>query len=194
MSLEEVIENIPQIIIYFVPGYIFLGVFCFLSAKKIKEIETLFVRCVVISYVLLALSHLICTLTKLNSNNEIYIALALSVIIAFISVKIYSSDFYKKILGKTVNISGHNSIWEDLFDRQKGSMIRGYVKYRNHDVEIKGTVKYYEILEDGICNIALWNYTITCSDFNVIAKEDHSRLFYIKSCDIEGLEVFQGKK
>jgi len=54
-------------------------------------------------------------------------------------------------------------------------------------------VKYYEVLDGGDCNIALWNYTITCSDFEIPPKEDPTKLFYIKSCDIEGLEVFQGK-
>lgn len=192
ITLEWLIENLPLIMVYFVPGYIFLCMFCFFTSKKIKEIENLFVRSVVISYIFVVIANLLCTLLKFNSKYEIYIALSLSVITSFISVRIYFSKIYKNFMSKFGNISGHTSIWEDLFDRKKGAKIRGYVKYKEQCAEIKGTVKYYDILDDGNCNIALWNYTIDCPEFEILAKEDPSRLFFIKSCDLEMLEVFQG--
>lgn len=192
ISLEELIKNLPQIIIYFVPGYIFLCTFCFFTSKKIKEIENLFVRSVVISYIFVVVANLLCTLLKFNLKYGIYIALLLSVVASFISVRIYFSKTYKNFMSKFGNISGHTSIWEDLFDRKKGAKIRGYVKYKEQCAEIKGTVKYYDISDDGNCNIALWNYTIDCPEFKIPAKDDPSRLFFIKSCDLEMLEIFQG--
>lgn len=193
ISLEELIKNLPQIIVYFVPGYVFLCMFCFFTSKKINEIENLFVRSVVISYIFVVIANLLCTLLKINSKYEIYIALLLSVVASFISVRVYFSKTYKNFMCKLGNISGHTSIWEDLFDRKKGAKIRGYVKYKEQCAEIKGTVKYYDISEDGNCNIALWNYTIDCPEFKIPPKDDPEQLLYIKSCEIEGLEVFQGK-
>ena len=193
ISLEELIKNLPQIIIYFVPGYIFLGIFCLFSSKKIEEVENLFVRSVVISYLFVVIANLTCTLIKLDLEYTVYIALLLSIITSFIGVRIYFSNFYKNFFSKIGKISGHDKIWEDLFERNKGAKIRGCIKYRNQNVEIKGTIKYYEVLDNGDCNIALWNYTIDSPEFGILAKEDQTRLFYIKSCDIEGLEIFQGK-
>lgn len=193
MSIEELIRHLPEIIIYFVPGYIYLGIFCFLTSKKIKEIENLFIRSVVISFFFVVIANNICELTKLDIKYSIYFALSISIIIALTSVKVYYSKIYKRLFCKIANVSGHSSIWEDLIDRTKGANIRGFIKYRNHDAEIRGTVRYYEILDNGDCNIALWNYTITSDEFVLKPKEDINKLFFINSKDIEGLEFFKGK-
>ena len=193
MSIEELIKIIPEIIIYFVPGYVFLGIFCFLTSKKIKEIENLFVRSVVISYLFVVIANLICAVARIDLIYSIYFSLLLSIVLSFLCVKVYFSNAYKKVFCKIANTSGHSSIWEDLIDRTKGANIRGFIKYQNHDAEIKGTVRYYEILDNGDCNIALWNYTITGEDFVLHPKDDYNKLFYINSSAIHGLEVFKGK-
>ena len=194
MSLQDFFNNLPQIMTYFVPGYVFLGVFCFFTSKKIKEVENLFFRSVVISYVFVVLSRLLCALINLDSKYDIYISMLLTMFVCLFSVRVYFSEFYKTFMTKIARVSGHSHIWEDLFDRNKGAEIRGFIRYKNQNVEIKGVVKHYEILDNGDCNIVLWNYSITCPDFDVLAKEDPSKLFYIKSCDIEGLVIFQGKE
>lgn len=192
MNLIELINNLPQIIIYFVPGYIFLGLFCFFTPKKIKEVEHFFIRSIVISYVFVVSSNAICTLMKLDSKYEDSIALVLAVILSFISAKIYSSSIYKSFLCKFVNISGHSSVWEDLFDKNRGAIIKGKFKYNNCIARIHGTVMYYDILDNGDCNIVLWNYTIKTQDLE-ISETDPLKLLYIKAGEIEGLEVVQGK-
>lgn len=192
MTIESLINNLTEIINFFVPGYIYLMIFSSFTTKKEKEIEYVSIKSVVLSYVFIIIARTICPLMKIDSTNELCITLLLSAILSIVSVRIYYSDVYKSICTKLGKVSGHSSIWEDLFDRNRGANIRGYIKYRNDVAEIRGTIYNYEVLSDGSCSIVLWNYTITGEDFELAPMENSNKVFYIKSDDIEGLEIFKG--
>jgi len=193
MDIISIIEKLPQIMSYFVPGYVFWACFCFFANKKISTKENLIITSIVASFILTSVSKLICGLVSINIEYASYFSMVLAVVFAIVFIRLYLSNTYKKIANKIGRTTGSGEIWEDLIDRKKGAIVRGYVVFENQEARIQGTVKYYQLLKNGDCAFALWNYTIT-NDSIDYSEHDKDALFYIKSSEIKGLEIFRGKE
>ena len=65
MQLKELLDNIPLILQYWVPGFVFLTVFRFLTSTKSKDQQSGVLMSAVISYVLIAMTEI---LTRIISS------------------------------------------------------------------------------------------------------------------------------
>ncbi len=195
MDFKSFLETLPQIFTLFVPGFVFIKTFCYFMNAKSNSFENTAVVSVTISYVINLVVDLLAKLITISDLLLKLLAIILAVICALTIVKLKTSGVLKKSMKWIGKISDSDNIWQDIFDRNKGSRIRCFSKYNKQDVIIEGDVKYYEICEDGECSIALINYIVTYEDKTKykLGKRDDEPIMYINTRNIHGLEVTYGK-
>lgn len=192
MVFDELFQSLQQFLTQFVPGYVFIKTFHFFNKQKYNSFEGTAVASIAISYVI----NLVVNLFVKTDNSCIWISEVIAVVVAFIFaiciVKIKTMDCFRKCSQWIGKKSDSDNIWEELFDVNKGSTIRCYAKFKNEDAMITGAIKYYDVRDDGECDIVLTEYTVTYNNGNVY-KCGNGRDFYLNSKNIHGLEVVNGK-
>lgn len=201
MDWKELFQALPDIVKMIVPGYIFLGIYNFFQDRKSDGFEGTIFTSLLISYLFRLLAELIASAVPISD----VVVSALSVIVAAVAALVFSffrrKGVAKKAFKKIGKITGSKSIWIDIFDRDKGSRIRGFAKYNHEDVIVEGDVKYYSDCEDGECSLVLVNYVITYPatknmyDSRDYDTEDHGNapMLCLNTRDIQGLEVVNGQ-
>lgn len=193
MVFDELFQSLQQFLTQFVPGYVFIKTFHFFNKQKYNSFEGTAVASIAISYVI----NLVVTLFVKTDNSCIWISEVIAVVVAFIFaiciVKIKTMDCFRKCSQWIGKKSDSDNIWEELFDVNKGSTIRCYAKFKNEDAMITGAIKYYDVRDDGECDIVLTGYAVTYNNGNVYKCENGADL-YLNSKNIHGLEVVKEGK
>ncbi len=193
MVFDELFQSLQQFLTQFVPGYVFIKTFHFFNKQKYNSFEGTAVASIAISYVI----NLVVNLFVKTDNSCIWISEVIAVVVAFIFaiciVKIKTMDCFRKCSQWIGKKSDSDNIWEELFDVNKGSTIRCYAKFKNEDAMITGAIKYYDVRDDGECDIVLTGYTVTYNNGNVYKCENGADL-YLNSKNIHGLEVVKEGK
>lgn len=193
MVFDELFQSLQQFLTQFVPGYVFIKTFHFFNKQKYNSIEGTAVASIAISYVI----NLVVNLFVKTDNSCIWISEVIAVVVAFIFaiciVKIKTMDCFRKCSQWIGKKSDSDNIWEELFDVNKGSTIRCYAKFKNEDAMITGAIKYYDVRDDGECDIVLTGYAVTYNNGNVYKCENGADL-YLNSKNIHGLEVVKEGK
>ena len=193
MVFDELFQSLQQFLTQFVPGYVFIKTFHFFNKQKYNSIEGTAVASIAISYVI----NLVVNLFVKTDNSCIWISEVIAVVVAFIFaiciVKIKTMDCFRKCSQWIGEKSDSDNIWEELFDVNKGSTIRCYAKFKNEDAMITGAIKYYDVRDDGECDIVLTGYAVTYNNGNVYKCENGADL-YLNSKNIHGLEVVKEGK
>ena len=188
MVFDELFQSLQQFLTQFVPGYVFIKTFHFFNKQKYNSFEGTAVASIAISYVI----NLVVNLFVKTDNSCIWISEVIAVVVAFIFaiciVKIKTMDCFRKCSQWIGKKSDSENIWEELFDVNKGSTIRCYAKFKNEDAMITGAIKYYDVRDDGECDIVLTGYAVTYNNGNVYKCENGADL-YLNSKSIHGLEV-----
>ena len=188
MVFDELFQSLQQFLTQFVPGYVFIKTFHFFNKQKYNSFEGTAVASIAISYVI----NLVVNLFVKTDNSCIWISEVIAVVVAFIFaiciVKIKTMDCFRKCSQWIGKKSDSDNIWEELFDVNKGSTIRCYAKFKNEDAMITGAIKYYDVRDDGECDIVLTGYAVTYNNGNVYKCENGADL-YLNSKNIHGLEV-----
>ena len=193
MVFDELFQSLQQFLTQFVPGYVFIKTFHFFNKQKYNSFEGTAVASIAISYVI----NLVVNLFVKTDNSCIWISEVIAVVVAFIfaicRVKIKTMDCFRKCSQWIGKKSDSDNIWEELFDVNKGSTIRCYAKFKNEDAMITGAIKYYDVRDDGECDIVLTGYAVTYNNGNVYKCENGADL-YLNSKNIHGLEVVKEGK
>ena len=193
MVFDELFQSLQQFLTQFVPGYVFIKTFHFFNKQKYNSFEGTAVASIAISYVI----NLVVNLFVKTDNSCIWISEVIAVVVAFIFaiciVKIKTMDCFRKCSQWIGKKSDSDNIWEELFDVNKGSTIRCYAKFKNEDAMITGAIKYYDVRDDGDCDIVLTGYAVTYNNGNVYKCENGADL-YLNSKNIHGLEVVKEGK
>lgn len=195
-EFEKIIEDLPLILQYIIPGYLSIVTFCFALSKKINTKNILLFSCT-ISYVLLSFVSLI----RINFFKQLpdtaIINSALSIIIGVISaclITILSQrKMFKKITVKLFHKTLNNDIWRDVLDLENGSNLKVYLK--DQDYYIIGHHKNHE--ENGNDSwLALSAFAKLDKDTNEYYKNepiylDKSNItIIIRFSDVEHIEIF----
>lgn len=192
MVFDELFQSLQQFLTQFVPGYVFIKTFHFFNKQKSDSFEGTAVASIAISYVI----NLVVSLFVKTDNSRIWIPEVVAVVVAFVCaiciVKIKTMGCFRKCSQWIGKKSDNDSIWEELFDVNKGSTIRCYAKFKKEDAMITGAIKYYDVRDDGECDIVLTKYTVTYNNGNVYECGNGADL-YLSSKNIHGLEVVKGK-
>ena len=193
MVFDELFQSLQQFLTQFVPGYVFIKTFHFFNKQKYNSFEGTAVASIAISYVI----NLVVNLFVKTDNSCIWISEVIAVVVAFIFaiciVKIKTMDCFRKCSQWIGKKSDSDNIWEELFDVSKGSTIRCYAKFKNEDAMVTGAIKYYDVRDDGECDIVLTGYAVTYNNGNVYKCENGADL-YLNSKNIHGLEVVKEGK
>lgn len=157
-EIKEIIQVIPECIIYIYPGYLTMFVFLFLRGKSIKEDNYIWIKVIAISYIYIAFKPFFKYITSfggLNNivnkvpgavRNNLYL-ISISVIVAYIWNRIIISDIMKWIFNKLkICTTFYDNEFEMLSDFNKGAWIRVYLK--DDVVVYEGSLGCKE-LEDG---------------------------------------------
>lgn len=158
-EIKEIIQVIPECIIYIYPGYLTMFVFLFLRGKNIKEDNYIWIKVIAISYIYIAfkpfakyvisfggtLSNIVNKVPGAVRNN-LYL-ICISIIVAYIWNRIIISDTMKWIFNKLkISTTFYDNEFEMLSDFNKGAWIRVYLK--DDVVVYEGSLGCKE-LEDG---------------------------------------------
>ena len=182
------IQNIPSVLQYFLPGYWAIVLFNFLILKKINK-KTVFILCCLLSYLSITIISLF-----YQSENVLIISglsFALLTIMSVLASIIYSSKWFKKILVKLFHKTPHSDIWRDVLDLDNGSNLKIY--FKNNDTGIIGHHVVHEENGDNSwfavsapIKFSAKNDTITNDDNQ--NNEDYVITFRLS--DVERIEIF----
>lgn len=182
------LENIPMILQYFLPGYWAITLFSFLSSKKINKKVTLVLSCL-FSYLSISLISLFRQINNTLTLSGISFIL-LSVLTIITSI-LYSSKWFKGILIKLFHKTPHSDIWHDVLDLNKGSNLKVY--FKNSDIGLIGHHKVHE--ENGEDS---WFAISAPMKFNVTTdtivddknKDNENIVVTFRLIDVEHIEIF----
>ena len=200
LSIKSIIELIPTLLEYFIPGFIFLGMRNFFLGKDITKDSYFVLKSVVISFVLTELiksvTNLIITLYKpseLFLANEITQRSIVLIITIAISYLYINKDWEKKLLdkfgkGKTSN----NDYISTLVDNNKGAWIRVYLK--EDEIIYVGKLHYHDSrdrYEDGCIVLSAfiaYDYDANELENNSLDDSKEAIVYYKK---INRMEIIQ---
>ena len=115
--MNDLIDFIPQILQYYIPGYLSLYIFNTLLHKKMEDNNSMHINSCVISFFLAALANIV--LSLLNYQVEIWPAILLEfvfgIVFSLLLWLVRTSNKFEKFLVKEAKISLYNSVLNDLF-------------------------------------------------------------------------------
>lgn len=126
--ISEIINQLPQILSYIVPGYIFLTIYQWVRFKDGDTLKNIVLKSIVISYVIRILIKISIRELHIEITDEsifVGICIVLSIISSAILSVIVSSRTYNKLL-RRLNISRttNKNIWDDVY--QDGTALKIY--------------------------------------------------------------------
>lgn len=192
--LKDLIKIIPDILQYFVSGYIFISIFCWIASKKIN-LTVLLIWSAIISFTLTSFIKAInISFIKLNFLNNIwgisFLSIVLSIILAFIIGKRFrSKKFADKMVGK-FGISPYDSIWENIITH-KSAYLKIYLKDKNYyfqgsfySIEDKDDKSWICIKQHQKCNM---------KDEVIYSQENTTNVnLVLKLSDVDYIELWDG--
>lgn len=196
-----IIENIPVILQYFIPGFLCLIIFKGITGINISNTYTAIFSCV-FSYILLSISELAFVWIKdlASFTTNIYIRSIISIIIGLSLSIIFGVCYHTKKLGKIIkSISGktqYRRIWRDVIDLDNGSNLKIYVK--NNSYYVYGHFRNVEEYEDDPY-IAVFGY----GKYNKVTNElieneinymnenlkNDNHIYMIKMSNVDHIEI-----
>lgn len=195
-ELKKILDNLPLLLQYFVPGYLSIKWLGFTLSKKIDTKNELIFSCVT-SYCFLSLISLIRIKCFQNIPNTAIVNSALAIIVgiaisSLITILSQNKRFRKltvKLFHKTLN----DDIWRDVLDLEHGSNLKVYL--RDKDYYIIGHHKNHEEKGDDSW-LALSGFAKFDKETNKNYKEEpgyidnQNVIIALKFSDIEHIEIF----
>lgn len=196
-----IIENIPVILQYFIPGFLCLIIFKGITGINISNTYTAIFSCV-FSYILLSISELAFVWIKdlASFTTNIYIRSIISIIIGLSLSIIFGVCYHTKKLSKIIkSISGktqYRRIWRDVIDLDNGSNLKIYVK--NNSYYVYGHFRNVEEYEDDPY-IAVFGYgkydkvtnELIDNEINYMNDnlENNNHIYMIKMSNVDHIEI-----
>ncbi len=162
-SINDLIKSLPTLIIYIVPGFITIWIKSFILSEKPKETSDIFLKSIVISYLLILFEKFVLKLFGYNIDIDMnglhkVILIIISIFVGYIWSMLLQSDNCSNILKKVgVYRTFRANIWDDLVDLQYGLWVRIYLP--SESVIYEGKLRKYEEKEN------LENYLLVLSNF-----------------------------
>lgn len=170
-NISEILEIIPTILQYFIPGFIFLTIRSLSLSIELKNDKFVILNSIVISFVLVETLKLIPNL----KNSDFFILICIMVILIiskiYIDLKLEEKIVHIFVKGKITN----EDIFSVLLEEQKGAWIRVYIK----DVIYVGKAYYTEdMCREGNRYIILCSYQSFNYEWDML--EDNSKRGYAR--------------
>lgn len=188
MDISTLITNIASIISYFVPGYIFICVRCFIQFRK-HPTEELLISSIALSFVFRLIVSIVAALFKANLSENAIVAcsILLAIVLAYgISLITCRAWFSWLLLKLKIPRTANSSIWVDVVKPRctfvillEDCIVSGKYKYGEENVEKPYIVlEMYKILDKA-------NPQVVKSDYS----DDRSKVFMVCTSDIKHIEI-----
>ena len=154
-GIKELIESIPSLFIFFIPGYITLYVKQILGHEKDKKDSHTIIQSIIISFILKSIIDVIIYIIEVNNKKTVqldygvqsFILIVLSIITGIVLYKCRDSFIINRInKGMDNNINPEPSVWNYAMKSPKGAWVRVYIK--ELDLAYVGRLDTYTIDPD----------------------------------------------
>lgn len=193
ISLKELLTIIPDILQYFVSGFIFITVYKNICSKKIDAIIQFISSCV-ISFTLVSLIRAINSIWFQQVwLNNLWVIVSLSIVLSLVTSilfsKLFVSKWFHRFTVKYFGISPHSSVWRNIVTGDSASF-KVYLKGKNFFWI--GSLYSYE--EKGDNSWFCLHKPIKC-DMNgdpIYSQGDNDDAFLAFNIkDVESIEIFR---
>lgn len=185
----KLINSVPELFKYFIPGAICLKVFYFLRSTSEEDYEYYIFKSIIVSGILFyPLKQ--CIRNK-NEFNLFVCSIGLGIVVAFVVTKIMEWEMTQVLLQKLHIRKTVRSFWEDVIDLEHGSYAE--IKIRDDENRYYGTVEYLEDKEEGDIYISIKDYTIETEDGQRIKQKNDTRLVF-NTVNIEHMSFRRAQK
>lgn len=128
ISIKEIIEQIPYILQYFVPGFIILSLYCFMESKPINNGTYTIGFSVLSSYII---SVIVSMGTGGNTLITLIIEIIIAIIIGLLSSKVVRSEAVKMVLSEFTEKDMEDNMLRKVMDFELGTILQLYDKNQN---------------------------------------------------------------
>lgn len=156
MNIKELVDNIPILLLYFIPGYIALSIKkYFRSEYEIKDTHLLMMS-LIVSFVLKSfidffvgiLNNILKLEFQLSQENESILLILLSLVVGLAWCRIYDMEKLKKWINKFMDkdIDFSTNVWNIALESKEGAWVTVYIK--DEDLVYTGVLSKYTIDPD----------------------------------------------
>jgi len=187
LNFKKIIEVIPDILIYFAPGFIFLTLRNYHISNDMQKDKYVTLKSIVISFLLIKIINI-----KLPTDYYLfpYIVLGVSIIMSILYVRF---DLETKLLEKLkFSKSTNKDYMQDIIDIDNGAWVYLYLFKEN--VIYYGKLVYYENTVDGKDrNIVLSNFSSMSYEGELIVnhEDDDNWQVILNTKEISRIEIYK---
>lgn len=163
LKFKEFISVIPLLIIYILPGYVFISIKDFIINKKKSEDKNFVLKCIVISYIIINFEILILDCFKISVNisspKNIVCTFCFSILVGYLYSILSQSEFSNKLLKRfKITRSLKTDIVTDIVDFELGMWVRVFLS--SEQVIYIGQLRNFEKVSDNNYDIVLSNFIL----------------------------------
>jgi len=193
-GIKVIIQELPTLIIYIVPGYLVIWTMNFMLSKIIINDDYIIIKSIALSYVIISLNGFILNFFGLDIQSykaQILIIIS-ALILGYIGAKLVLSNWFEKCLRKLgVSKSIHKNFLNDVVDLEKGLWVITYLC--TEQLMYKGQIRKYEEKDNSENTyIVLSNYTLLDYGGEEIINyvNDNSKRVLLNTKDISRIELY----
>lgn len=201
MDIKDIIEIIPKLFLYFIPGYIAIHIKSYFKNEKsakdthvlIMSIVVTFVIDILLNSIIYLINKVTCKTIILNDNTKPLGLLIVSIIIGYLWVRFYDSKLEKWInkLMKS-NTTSEPNVWNKAMKCENGAWVRVYLYDKN--ILYEGKLLNYTIdPEEERREILLGAFaSYNIDDKNEIESYDEDRKMVLINCnELTNIEILK---
>lgn len=162
-KIKDIIAVLPLLIIYILPGYIFISVINFIVNKKYKEDKNIILKSLVISYIIINIETFLLGLQgilfDISSAKSIIITFGVSILSAYLCAQIIDNESGNIILKKLkIARSFKSDVIADITDFELGMWIKVFIS--SEKLIYVGKIRRFEQVVDLSYIIVLSNFIL----------------------------------
>lgn len=193
-TISQILENIPVLLQYYLPGLWTITVFKYFCSKEIQKESQTILACVV-SYVLLSISDLLSNIPflggiKVSVLGKSGISIILGTLLALLISSVFCAKWFSGVMVALFHKTPNDNIWRDVLDLTNGSNLKLYI--RDADYYIIG--HHRNIDEKGDDSWVVLTEFIKHNKNNNRVIETHEGkkddMIAIRMSDVEYAEIF----
>lgn len=193
-TISQILENIPVLLQYYLPGFWTITVFKYFCSKEIQTESQTILSCV-ISYVLLSISDLLANIPFLEFTRDSVlgksgVSIIFGTLLALLISGVFCAKWFSNAMVKLFHKTPNDNIWRDVLDLTHGSNLKLYI--RDADYYVVGHHRNIEEKGDDS-----W---IVMTGFIKYSKDDNQKIethegkqkdmIAIRISDVEYAEIF----
>ena len=191
---SQILENIPVLLQYYLPGLWTITVFKYFCSKEIQKESQTILACVV-SYVLLSISDLLSNIPflggiKVSVLGKSGISIILGTLLALLISSVFCAKWFSGVMVALFHKTPNDNIWRDVLDLTNGSNLKLYI--RDADYYIIGHHRNIDEKGDDSWVVLTEFIKHNKNDNRVIETHEGKKddMIAIRMSDVEYAEIF----